>query len=118
MLHFYLSALAVESFAALTILIYAKDKFNPETLEEYRRFYVNDIENILNQQFNANDQQNGLQAVLDASAFTTEWPNRISKEKPNSSDGCKVMATPVGSYCYGQEKWHVFDNYRSKIDVS
>ncbi len=117
MLHVYLSALAVESFAALVILTYAKGKFDSDQLEQYRDFpYRNDIQNILNQQYNPSDSQNSLQYILDHSAFTTEWPNRIEKQKKG---GCALIPTPAGvSYCSGHEEWWVWDNYRSRQQVS
>ena len=64
MLHFLLDMLGMQSHAGLTIMAYAL-KNAPQDLEIFRLLYVTDVEDILNHEFNEEDQTFGIRPIFD-----------------------------------------------------
>ena len=64
MLHFFLDVLGMQSHAGLAIMSYALLNA-PQDLEIFRLLYVTDVEDILNREFNEEDQEVGIRLIFD-----------------------------------------------------
>ena len=65
MLHFYLDMLTVQSFAALSISVYAFKNFEHSEFETQIEVLFKDMRNLLGEQFNEDDQTLGVQNIFD-----------------------------------------------------
>ena len=65
MLHFYLNMLTVQSYAALSISVYAFANFEHAEFESKTELYFKDVRNILGEQFDSEDETMGVQNIFD-----------------------------------------------------
>ena len=65
MLHYYLNMLTVQSYAALSISVYAFANFEHSEFESQIELYFKDVRNILGEQFDSENEALGVQHIFD-----------------------------------------------------
>ena len=65
MLQFYLDMLTIQSFNAFAIVVYAKEYVDPEEFRVKAKPYFKDIRNLLDAQFNDDDEVLGVLPIFE-----------------------------------------------------
>merc|ERR1712141_975419 len=79
--------LGMQSHAGLTIMSYALLNA-PQDLEIFRLLYVTDVEDILNREFNEEDQEVGIRLIFDNSRMAKEWKKDLAIEYGHDCAAC------------------------------
>ena len=70
MLQFYLDMLTIQSFNAFAIVVYAKEYVDPEEFRVKAKPYFKDIRNLLDAQFNDDDEVLGVLPIFEKRLYT------------------------------------------------